>query len=242
MFLNEKSSGAQIGFGAANVIAGNRVGIAIEQGAREAWVRNNWIGLVPSGADPLSDSSLPRAIVRPNRERGISVIAGAAVIYLQNNYVSAGDFGIVVDDASTTQVSLTRNVVAGARSVPTEAAIDVRAGTEITIGGGDAGYGNHVCGAEFGIRIAQINATGAGVGQSQGTVVENNAVGAGAASRVTFDSQAEMEWGIRLSDGVVGLRVHDNTIADATRAAISVVGADSMHNLLLGQSLPAQRA
>ena len=98
VFLGPGSAQARIGSSSKrNVIAGNRVGIAVEQGAREALIENNWIGLVPR--DPLSrplEDDLPDAQVRPNQERGISVIAGAAKIQLRNNYVAAGDFGIVV--------------------------------------------------------------------------------------------------------------------------------------------------
>ncbi len=223
VFLGPGSSGARVGTGGANVIAGNRVGIAVEQLAREAWIQDNWVGLVPTGtnAEP-TDEALPHARSRPNVERGISIIAGAAKISVRDNVVSAGDFGIVVADANTTQISLSRNVVAGSRQDRTEAAIDIRAGIDISVGG-DNGFGNHVCGAEFGIRVAETS-------EPQ---LHDNAVGAGAATRVTFDSDDEMTWGIRLDDGVIGARVEDNVIADASRAAISVVGDRSQDNLLL---------
>ena len=205
------------------MIAGNRVGVAIEQGAREVMVENNWVGLAPRGGiGELSTSDLPDALVRPNRTRGISVIAGAAVITVRNNYVAAGQFGIVVADQSTTRVSLSRNVVAGGRGVPTEAAIDVQAGTEVTIGG-DTGLGNHVCGAEYGIRLAS----------SEEAQIRGNAVGVGAATRVTFNSADVMSWGIRLDEGAVRTKVSDNQIANAGHAAISVVGDGSQDNSLL---------
>ena len=224
VFLGPGSSGARIGSGGANVIAGNRVGIAVEQGAREAWIQNNWIGLAPhQAAGDTSDADLPNALSLPNDERGISIIAGAARIQVQNNYVSAGQSGIVVADAHTTQISLTRNVVAGSRQGPTEAAIDVRSGTEITIGG-EPGLGNHVCGAEFGIRLAD----------TEEPSVDSNAVGAGVATRVTFDSEDRMQWAIRLDDGVVRGKVRNNRIADADRAGISVVGSSSQDNSFVG--------
>ncbi|MCY3734523.1 MAG: right-handed parallel beta-helix repeat-containing protein, partial [Chloroflexi bacterium] len=157
-----------------------------------------------------------------NVERGISIIAGAAVILVEHNYVAAGEYGILVGDAATTRISLTRNVVAGSRQGPTTAAIDVRSGTEIVIGGGDEPFGNHVCGAEFGIRIAE----------TEEPLVGFNAVGAGAASRVTFDSDAQMQWGIRLEDRTLRAQVQQNNIADAERAAISVVGDDAQDNRL----------
>ncbi len=224
LYLGPGSALARVGALGANLFAGNRVGIAIEAGAREAVIENNWIGLVPS--DPLSrpsEAGLPDAFVRPNLKRGISVIAGAAEIQLRNNYVAAGEFGIVLDDPSTTRVSLTRNVVAGSRQGRTVAAIDVRAGTEISIGG-EPGLGNHVCGAEFGIRLAG----------TEEPSVDSNAVGAGVATRVTFDSEDRMQWAIRLDDGVVRGKVRNNQISDADRAGISVVGSSSQDNSFVG--------
>lgn len=222
VFLGPGSSGARIGASEANIIVANRVGIAVEQGAREVWVQSNWIGIAPPrGQSSMDVGDLPSAAIMPNRERGISVIAGAAVVQVVNNFVAAGDFGIVVDGDDTSRVSLTRNVVAGARSGPTEAAIDVRGGAEIRIGG-DQHFGNDVCGAEFGIRVANTKEVS----------VRSNAVGAGAADRVTFDSDAEMRWGIRLEDGVERSRVQHNYVAEVSEAAISVVGADSQDNNL----------
>ncbi len=226
VFMGPGLSGARIGASEANIIVANRVGVAVEQGAREVWVQSNWIGIAPPrGQSTMDIADLPRAAIMPNRERGISVIAGAAAIRVVNNYVAAGDFGIVVDGEGTSRVSLSRNVVAGARSGPTEAAIDVRGGAEISIGG-DQHFGNDVCGAEYGIRVAN----------TEEISVRSNAVGAGAADRVTFDSDAEMRWGIRLEDGVERSRVQHNHIAEISEAAISVVGADSQdNNLTLNQ-------
>jgi hypothetical protein len=225
VFLGPGSSKARIGEIEANVIAGNRIGIAVEQGAREALIENNWIGLVARDATTRpTESNLAEALVRPNRERGISVIAGAAKIRLRNNYVAAGDFGIVVADLETSHVSLTRNVIAGARDRPTEAAIDIRSGTEITIGG-ESGLGNHVCGAEYGIRVAN----------TEEPSVDSNAVGASAATRVRFDSDARLLWAIRFNDRVVRGNVRNNRITDAERAGISVVGPASHDNSFLGE-------
>ena len=114
IFLGPGTASARIG---ENVVAANRVGVAVEQGARESVVEHNWIGLTPSdGSLDLSESDLPRALPRPNRERGVSVIAGAAQIEVRRNFVSAGDFGVVVDGASTTQITLARNAISGART------------------------------------------------------------------------------------------------------------------------------
>ena len=171
----------------------------------------------------LVASELPRALVRPNLQKGISIISGAAEIQVRNNVVAAGDLGIVVADSNTTRVSLTRNVIAGSREGPTTAAIDIQAGTEISIGG-EQGYGNEICGAEFGIRLAN----------TEEASISANAIGAGVANRVTFDSDDQMRWGIRLNDGSKRSRVRDNQIVDASLAAISVVGASSQDNSLKG--------
>ena len=222
VFLGLGSALAKIGSRSANVIAGNRVGIAVEQGAREMLIENNWIGLAPHDDSVRpAVSELPRAMVRPNRQKGISIIAGAAEIQVRNNFVAAGDIGIIVSDPGTTKVSLTRNVIAGSREGPTIAAIDVRSGTEISIGG-ESGFGNHICGAEFGIRLAN----------TEEASVSANAVGAGVATRVTFDSDDTMRWGIRLDDGSIRSRLRNNLIADASQAAISVVGVSAQDNSL----------
>ena len=223
IYLGPDSAEARIGTNKPNFVSGNRVGIAVEQGAREALIQSNWIGLAPPrGEVTLSVDDLPRAQILPNEERGISVIAGAAEVQVVNNYVSAGDYGIVVDGEDTIQVSLTRNVVAGARGGPTEAAIDVRAGVKVNLGGDDDQLGNHVCGATYGIRIAR----------AEEVTVFSNAVGAGAARRVMFDSDDAMNWGIRLEDGASRAIVQRNYISEVSQAAISVVGIESEDNNL----------
>ena len=231
VFLGSGSVGATIGKRSANVIAGNRVGIAVEQGARESVIEHNWIGLAPADVSlSLVASELTRALVRPNRQKGISIISGAAEIQVRNNVVAAGDLGIIVADVNTTRVSLTRNVIAGSREGATTAAIDIQAGTEISIGG-EQGYGNEICGAEFGIRLAN----------TEEASISANAIGAGVANRVTFDSDDQMRWGIRLNDGSKRSRVRDNQIVDASLAAISVVGASSQDNALYGNQFARNR-
>ena len=223
LFLGPRSAGAKIGARMSNIIAANRVGIAVEQGAREASIEDNWIGLVPRpGISRPGVSDLPQALVRPNHERGVSIIAGAAIIRLRNNFIAAGEYGVLVDDPTTTRVSLTGNVIAGARQAATIAAIDVRAGAEVVIGGGDKPLGNHVCGAEYGVRLAGTDEARVG----------HNAIGAGAAHRVTFDSDERMQWGIRLGDQTLRAQVQHNHIADAGQAAISVIGDGAQDNLL----------
>lgn len=220
IFLGPGSAAVRVGARAGNVIAANRVGIAVEQGAREAQVWNNWIGLAPRG-DGMASSDLPEARIMPNLERGVSIIAGAAQVRVVNNVVAAGEFGIVVGDAQTSRVSLTRNVIAGARGSVTEAGIDVRAGTEIVIGG-ERGLGNHVCGATVAVRLAQ----------TEEASLQGNAIGPDAATRVTFDSDDRTEVGVELASGVVRAAVHWNQIAGASGAGIAVTGLDARDNLL----------
>jgi len=223
IYLGPGSSEASVGTNERNFVSGNRVGIAVEQGAREAIIQSNWIGLAPPrGETMLSVEELPQAQVLPNEQRGISVIAGAALVQVKGNYISAGDFGIVVDGDDTNHVSLTENVVAGARNSPTEAAIDVRGGATVNLGGEEDRLGNHVCGAEYGIRIAR----------AEEVTIYSNAVGTGAARRVTFDSDDAMRWGIRLEDGASRAIVQQNYIAEVSQAAISVVGIESEDNNL----------
>ncbi|MCY3567192.1 MAG: right-handed parallel beta-helix repeat-containing protein, partial [Chloroflexi bacterium] len=47
VFLGPGSSETRVGTIEPNFVSGNRVGIAVEQGAREAEIRSNWIGLAP---------------------------------------------------------------------------------------------------------------------------------------------------------------------------------------------------
>ena len=132
IFLGPRAARVTVGAQERNVVAGNRVGIAVEQGAREVLVRNNWVGLVPT------TGRLEDALGMPNREKGISVIAGAAEVRLVANQVLAGERGIVVAGAGTTHISIQRNVVAsqgpgcgrhrGARSALRDAGRRVRAG------------------------------------------------------------------------------------------------------------------
>ncbi len=228
IFLGPGSAAVRVGASAANVIAGNRVGIAVEQGARDAELWNNWIGLVPRGGS-MSSTDLPRARVLPNAERGISIIADAANTLVVNNLVAAGNYGIVVANAHT--VSLIRNVVAGARNGRTQVGIDVRAGTGVEIGGkrglgndicrNDV-CGNDICGAEVAVRLAMIE-------EAQ---VLRNRIGPDVAERVRFDSDDRMDTGIELGAGVVRTKVQQNQIAGAAGAGIAVTGRNARDNEL----------
>ena len=218
VFLGPGSAAVRVGSAGANVIAANRVGIAVEQGAREAQLWGNWIGLVPQG-DSTNPADLPGARVLPNQQRGISIIAGASNVRVVGNVVAAGQYGIVVADDHTSRVSLTRNVVAGARNTRTTAAIDVRAGTEIVIGG-ERGLGNHVCGADVALRLTHTR---------EASIRANN-IGPIAATRVTFDSDDATAVGIELGSGVLRATVRRNEIAGASQAGVAVTGQDARDN------------
>ncbi len=78
-----------------NVISGNRVGLALERGARAIAVIGNWIGLSADGAAPL-----------PNSEDGISVLRGTRNISIGGataalgNYIVSAANGVVVEGAA----------------------------------------------------------------------------------------------------------------------------------------------
>ena len=85
-----------------NVISGNRVGLALERGARAIAVIGNWIGLSADGTTPL-----------PNDEDGVSVLSGTRHITIggstvaQGNYIMGATNGVTVDGA--TGVSIQNN-------------------------------------------------------------------------------------------------------------------------------------
>ncbi|MCY3886621.1 MAG: hypothetical protein OXG19_02800 [Chloroflexi bacterium] len=78
-----------------NVISGNRVGLALERGARAIAVIGNWIGLSADGASPL-----------PNEEDGVSVLRDTRHITIggstvaQGNYIMSAGNGVTVEGAA----------------------------------------------------------------------------------------------------------------------------------------------
>ena len=67
IFVGPGAARVNVGAQERNVVAGNRVGIAVEQGAREVLVRNNWVGLVPTTGrleDALGDARIGRRASR----------------------------------------------------------------------------------------------------------------------------------------------------------------------------------
>ena len=214
IFLGPGAAATRIGAGGRNVIAANRVGVAIEQGAREAQLIGNWIGVAPS-----ADGSAAR--LAPNREAGVSVIAGASHIRVQGNRIAVGDVGIAVTGADTSLVSLTNNMIAGGRM-----GIELRQPVGINVGGGDRALGNAVCGAETAIAASQI----APLGEAEGLTVTNNLIGDAAQSRVDFAECRSTRLGLVLGEGMQGASVSQNGLSGVGQAAIAITGVDARDN------------
>ena len=210
IFLGPGAARVRVGAQERNVVAGNRVGIAVEQGAREVQVRNNWVGLVPT------TGRLEDALGVPNREKGISVIAGAAEVRLVANQVLAGERGIVVAGAGTTHISMQRNVLAsqGAGLV----GIEVRDAHFVTVGG-EFGLGNSIAGVQIGIVLVDV----------EEAVVANNSIGRDFA-RVGFSAALETRVGIELGAGVRAATVERNNLGGIDGAAIAVTGRNARDN------------
>lgn len=240
IFIGENAADVEIGLGGANVVAGNRVGIAVEQLARDVRLERNWIGLYPRGFAPPARapeaSALAGAEPLPNRERGVSVVAGANTVYVRANYVLAGEYGVVVRDAATSRVSLHRNQIAGASGAGTRAAIDSSLASEVMIGG-EPGLGNILAGADAAVRIAETSAGDCRAEASRpvcGTKVGGNRIGAAARTPLAFRAVVEARTGrgVVLEDGTAGIDVRENWITGLAGAGIAVLGNDSTGNLL----------
>ena len=214
VFLGAGAARVKVGEAERNVVAANRVGIAVEQGAREVALQNNWIGLVPG---PDSEAAAA-AVSMPNHARGISIIAGAAEVRVVGNQVLAGDRGIVIAGADTSQVSLQRNAVAseglGAVGIEAREASDVRIG-------GDRGLGNSVSGVGTGILLAEI----------EEAVVAHNRIGSEFAG-IDFAADGGTEVGIELGAGVRAATVRSNLLGGMLGAGVSVAGVDARDNLI----------
>ena len=84
---------------ARNVISGNRVGIAVEQDARDIAIEGNWIGLDAGGSTAV-----------PNTEDGVSILAGAEDVTIGGDTLAHGNRivgsanGIVVVAATGTLI------------------------------------------------------------------------------------------------------------------------------------------
>lgn len=246
VFIGRSAGEARVDAG--NVIAGNRVGVAVEQGARMTVVEGNWIGLRPAlGAGGLWRAEAPPALEfagafgQPNRERGVSVVAGANTVRVWGNWILAGSAGIAVRDSATAYVSILRNRIAGARGWTTEYGIDARDATELVIGGERrAGFGNAVAGAQWGIALRNVSGLPDDpVDALQGgtrAVVAGNRIGPGAADALPFPpgtANLATGTGILLDEGARGVNVQENEVIGASGAGIAVRGATATGNLLL---------
>ena len=246
VFVGRSAGEARVGAG--NVIAGNRVGVAVEQGARMTVVEGNWIGLRPAlGAGGLWRAGAPPPLEfagasgQPNRERGVSVVAGANTVRVWGNWILAGAAGIAVRDSGTAYVSILRNKIAGARGWTTEYGIDAREATELVIGGERrAGFGNAVAGAKWGIALRNVSGLPDDpVDALQGAtraMVAGNRIGPGAADALPFPpgtANLATGTGILLGTGARGVNVQENEVSGADGAGIAVTGATASGNLLL---------
>ena len=212
IFVGPGAARVSVGAQQRNVVSGNRVGIAVEQGAREVQVRNNWVGLVPT------TGGLEDALAIPNREKGISVIAGAAEVRLVANQVLAGERGIVVAGAGTTHISMQRNVVASEGEGLV--GIEVREAHFVTLGG-EFGLGNSISGVQIGIVLVDV----------EEAVVADNSIGRDFAS-VVFSAALETGVGIELGAGVRAVTVEGNSLGGIDGPAIAVTGRNARDNRL----------
>lgn len=218
VFLGAGVAEVSVGARGRNIIAANRVGIAVEQGARAVLLQDNWIGLVPA---PNSDA-LADALPLPNAERGISIIAGASQVRVVANQLLAGQRGIVIAGQGTAQVSLHRNTIGGAVGVSsaTVAGIEAREASDLRIGG-DRGLGNAVQGAATAILLADIAEVD----------ISYNRIGAEFA-QPAFASDSETGVGIALTDGARSARIGENRIGGVAGAAVELSGAGTRDNLI----------
>ena len=238
IFIGRSAGNVMVGAAAPNVIAGNRVGVAVEQLAENARIEGNWIGLIPrdlslAGNAP-PDVALATAVARPNSERAVSVVAGANTVFVRFNRVLAGAAGIVVGDENTTRVSILSNAVAGGPDA--EVGVQSSAAAEVMIGG-EQGKGNNIIGVRDAVLVTATDAReclAAGQDGTCGTKVGGNRIGRAAMTYIPFRAAAETATGrgIVLEGGVRGVDVQENHIVGVTGAAIVVSGADSTGNLI----------
>ena len=218
IFLNGAARNIEIGgalAGAGNVVAGNRVGIAVEDRVQDVGLRGNRVGLDPLG-NPV-----------PNSEDGISIVAGARNIEIggpsagERNWIVGGLNGLTIADPATTDVRVLGNVFGqtpGGRSAGSGVAIHVSGGSRIVIG--RTGSGNTVVAASVaGILLqgaAQVTIAGNGIGLLAGDVALGNATG------------------LLLRDGARENTIEDNRIGGNSGAGIEILGDGSVRNRLSG--------
>ena len=220
IFINDGAGNVAIGAplaSAANVIAGNRVGIAIETSARNITIRGNRIGLDLSGRQAL-----------PNTEDGISIVAGGRDVIIGGpaaadaNQITGNGNAIVIEGEATANITIQGNIIGltliGAEPLGNVSGISVGAATGIQIGGRGDGEGNTIV-ASDGAAVALSGTTGADV--------SGNRIGLG-----PLDQPLGNAVGVILLDGASDNRIQENIFAANREAGIQVIGADAIRNRL----------
>ena len=167
IFVGDGAGEIEIGgaaAGAGNVIAANRVGIAIEDRAHDVRVLGNRIGVNPLG----------EAV--PNVEDGVSVVAGARLVAIgggragEGNWIVGGMNGVTIGGEATSSVSVLGNALGltpGGVVVGSVVAVRVWGGTGIAVGQSGSGRGNIIVGAlEAGVLLegaVQVSVGGIGL-------------------------------------------------------------------------------
>jgi CSLREA domain-containing protein len=220
IFINDGAGNVAIGAplaSAANVISGNRVGIAIETRARNITVQGNRIGLDLTGGEVL-----------PNVEEGISIVAGARDVSVGGptaadaNQITGNGFAIVIDGEATANITIQGNSIGltpfGAEALGNRSGIRVGEATGIQIGGRSNGEGNTIV-ASDGPAVILSGTVGADV--------SGNRIGLG-----PLDEPFGNAVGVVLQDGARDNRIQENIFADNGEAGIQVVGAKAIRNRL----------
>ncbi len=218
LFLNGGARNVQIGAGfagAGNIVAGNRVGIAIEDRAEVVTVQGNHIGFDIHGA-PL-----------PNSEDGISIVAGAHDVRIggraagEPNYIGGGLTGIDISGAATRRIRIVANHIGLAPDGRTLAAsvfgIRLREAEDVVIGGARADANVIVAATDAGVLLEAVAQA----------AVRANRVGLG-----PDDVPLGNNVGVRLRDGASDNLVQENRIGGNRGAGIEVLGVASQRNKL----------
>lgn len=218
IFVADGAGGIEIGGatpGAGNVVAANRVGIAIEDRAHDVRVLGNRIGM-----DPLGE-------LRPNRQDGVSVLAGARLVAVgggrtgEGNWIVGGENGVTIAGEATSSVSLLGNVIGltpGGLLAGSVVGVRVSGGIGIAVGLRGVGGGNVIVGAsEAGVLLegaSQVSVAGNRIGLRDDDTPAGNAVG------------------VLLRDGARDNRLRDNRIGGNVGAGVAVQGDASLRNSL----------
>ena len=220
VFFNEGAGNIALGApfaSAANVIAGNRVGVAVETRARDITIQANRIGLDLFGLLAL-----------PNTEDGISIVAGARDVLIggpgadDGNHIAGNGNAIVIEGAATANVTIQGNVLGlariGAAPLANGSGISVSEATGIRIGGRADGEGNTIV-ASTGPAIVLRGTAGA--------EVFGNRIGLG-----PLDQPIGNGVGVVVENGASDNRIQENLFAANREAGIQVIGADAVRNRL----------